>query len=118
MKRFTLITIGDNFEFQGDRYSKTGPLTAINLSNNKQRMIPRSAMVKPVTAGAAVEEERSEKALQLDGERVREAFEHYHNGCIEWLTHAEKEMSDETAAQFRQALEGARRRLLEDLGIS
>ena len=31
MKKFTLVPVGECFEYQGEQYSKTGPLTAISL---------------------------------------------------------------------------------------
>lgn len=119
MKKFTLIPVGECFEYQGKQYSKSGPLTAIALSSNRQRMIPRSAMVMPVTAesAAAAAGEPQPTAFSLDSSDVENAFELYHNGCTEWLRLAEKELSEETARQIREALEASRKRFLSDLGF-
>jgi hypothetical protein len=120
MKKFTLLPLGECFEFQGERYSKTGPLTASNLKSKRQRMIPRSAMVTPVPDGNAPqrEEETSAAPATIDRDSVRSAFESYHSGCTEWLQLAEKELSEETASQIRQALGIAHDRFLADLGIN
>ena len=45
MKKFSLLAIGETFEYQGERYTKSGPLIASRLENGSQRMIPRSAVV-------------------------------------------------------------------------
>ena len=120
MKKFTLVPVGECFEYQGEQYSKTGPLTAISLTTNNRRMIPRSAMVAPIQSGgqAIPEQESAGETFKIDSDRLREAFEHYHVGCIEWLALAEKELSAETAAQIREALQTAQQRFLSELGLN
>lgn len=117
MKRFTLIPVGENFEFQGERYCKTGPLTATSVDGKRQRMIPRSAMVRPLHESRPQDEPALDEAAAIDAARVHEAFTHYHNGCLEWLQLAERELATESAAQIREALETARRRFLQELGL-
>jgi len=120
MKKFTLVPVGECFEYQGEQYSKTGPLTATNLDTNRQRMIPRSAMVSPGAAPTAATDDDASphSGFTIESEQVQNAFELYHTGCTEWLRLAEKELSDETALQIRNALESARARFLSDLGLS
>ena len=116
MKKFTLLAVGETFRYQGEEYSKTGPLTAARLANAQSRMIPRHALVETSgegTAQAKPVEERPELAAPL----VREAFEHYHAGCLEWLRLAEQELPAETAARIRAALEQARQRFLAELRL-
>lgn len=115
MKRFTLIPMGECFEYQGERYSKSGPLTAINLANNRQRMIPRSAVVRPLQADQPAQQEVPKQEQQmLPAERVTEAFEQYHHGCLEWLGLIET--SDAAlAARIRDAMTSARQRFLSEL---
>lgn len=112
--KFTLLPLGENFDYQGERYSKTGPLTASHLQSGRQRMIPRSAMVttRGVEATDAVEPSPQGR---LAASAVIEAFGHYHNGCLDWLKLAEQELSPETSQQIREALEQARLRLLAEL---
>lgn len=43
--KFLHLQIGQQFEFQGDHYTKVAPLIASNNANGTQRMIPRSAAV-------------------------------------------------------------------------
>jgi len=112
MKKFTQLPIGDSFEFQGERFLKTGPLTGRNLATNQQRMIPRSATVTPLNEAAAVETPPSQR--QLPEALVLEAFEHYHKGCLEWLRLTE-ETDSVLAQRIREAMELARKRFLQEL---
>lgn len=115
MKKFTLVAPGECFEFQGEQYSKSGPLTAINLATNRQRMIPRSAVVKPLNSNNATEPATQTESVQLDSAATLAAFERYHTGCLEWFGLAEKELSEETATKIRLALQQAHDRFITDL---
>ncbi|MCU7846249.1 MAG: polysulfide reductase chain A [Candidatus Thiodiazotropha sp. (ex Monitilora ramsayi)] len=53
--RFPQVKVGQRFSFQGDDYTKTGPLTASREGTGEQRMIMRSAEVTLLdTAGEAI----------------------------------------------------------------
>lgn len=43
--RFPQLRIGQRFTYQGNRYTKSGPLTASEEGSGKQRMIMRAAEV-------------------------------------------------------------------------
>ena len=111
MLKFILLPIGECFEYQDERYSKTGPLTAARLDNNQQRMIPRSALVKPMSPMAAPEP-AIESTTTLAPETVATAFARYHDACLQLL--AENGM-DET--NIRQQLEQERQRFLAACGL-
>jgi len=113
MKKFILLPIGESFEFQGESYVKTGPLTACNQANNSQRMIPRSALVKTAT-GTPSPAAAEKSSRQLPEDLVLQAFEHYHKGCIEWLLLTE-ETNSELASRIREAMELARQRFFDEL---
>ncbi|MES9968657.1 MAG: hypothetical protein ABW092_01400 [Candidatus Thiodiazotropha sp.] len=51
--RFPHLKIGQQFEYQGKRYTKTGPLTASDAATGASAMIRRSAEVTLVEAAAA-----------------------------------------------------------------
>lgn len=112
MQKFSLLAIGDTFEYQGEHYTKSGPLTASRLSNGSQRMIPRSVIVSPLTGAPAPSTEVQGK--MLPAAQVLEAFAHYHKGCQEWLGMTEK-VDAELAATIREAMEKARERFLAEL---
>ncbi|MGM0594381.1 MAG: hypothetical protein ACQETD_07590 [Pseudomonadota bacterium] len=117
MKKFTLIPVGDCFEYQGKHYSKTGPLTAVSLEGNRQRMIPRSALVAPLGDETPSAPATLARNVRLDAETVMAAFEQYHNGCLEWLRLAEQELTPATATQIRTALDQARARFSRQLDL-
>ena len=53
--RFPQVKVGQRFSFQGDDYTKTGPLTASKEGSGEQRMIKRSAEVTLLdTAGEPI----------------------------------------------------------------
>lgn len=115
MKRFTLLPLGECFEYQGERYSKTGPLTATSLDNNRQRMIPRSAMILPVKGdNPAPQEPQPQEKKLLPIESVTTAFDHYHQGCLEWLDLIEA-TDAALASRIREAMAQARQRFLAEL---
>lgn len=111
MKKFSLLAIGEAFEYQDERYTKSGPLTA-SRSDGSSRMIPRSAVVSPLS-GASIPQVAIE-AKQLPAEQVLEAFDHYHKGCLEWLAMTEK-VDAALASTIREAMDTARQRFLSEL---
>ena len=114
MKKFTLLAVGEDFAYQGEDYSKTGPLTAARHSDGSSRMIPRHALVEPHRS-SPLEASSPASPATLDATRVYQVLEQYHAGCLEWLRLAEQELRPETAARIRQAMEQAQQRLLADL---
>lgn len=75
--KFQMLAMGDRFEFDGQVYVKTGPLTAMGESGG-QRMIPRYAVLKPLTGAAAPARVASR---QLDEAAVLAALADYHQRC-------------------------------------
>ncbi len=112
MKKFSLLAIGETFDYQGEQYTKSGPLTASRIDNGSHRMIPRSAIVAPLSGGTSPA--LAVETKQLPAEQVLEAFEHYHKGCLEWLAMTEK-VDEALAARIREAMETARERFLGEL---
>jgi hypothetical protein len=53
--RFPQLKIGQQFEYQGKRYTKTGPLTATEEETGASAMIRRSAEVVVITVGKVTE---------------------------------------------------------------
>ncbi len=112
MMRFNQLPIGEQFEFQNERYSKASPLIAVNLESNQQRMIPRSALVAPLSASAS-KAAAEETDKPLDARKVAAAFEQYHQECLLWLA-----QEDKTTEELRERLELARQQFLAQCGIS
>lgn len=114
MPKFSLLPIGDTFEYQGEHYTKSGPLTASRLDNGSSRMIPRSAIVVPLSSAPMPSAEVPGQGKLLPAEQVLEAFAYYHKGCREWLAMTEK-VDAELAATLREAMEKARQGFLSEL---
>lgn len=74
--KFSQVPVGQRFEFQGDVYTKTGPVTARDDRSGRSRMIPRSGEVSLLGAGAAAPVPL--RSAGLDPERVRAAVDRYH----------------------------------------
>ena len=110
--KFTQLPIGESFEYQNGRYSKVSPLIAVNLENNQQRMIPRSALVTPLST-TATKTVSPEPDKPLDAGKVVAAFEQYHAECLQWLQQEDRNIDD-----LRQRLEQARQLFLSQCGIS
>jgi hypothetical protein len=51
--KFPQLPIGKRFAYQGQVYTKTGPLTARREADGTQRMIPRAALVAPADTGTS-----------------------------------------------------------------
>ncbi|WP_374490578.1 hypothetical protein [Zoogloea sp.] len=92
---------GTRFEFEGQVYSKTGPMTA-STDDGKTRMIPRYAVLRPLEGqNLSIE---APAARQLDEKRVLEAFDQFYTVCRRVV-----DMADHLA------LEAARRKFLKSL---
>ncbi len=89
------LPIGARFEYEGQVFTKTGPMTA-SAEKGGQRIIPRYATLTPLD-GAPSEGDRS-KVGQVDLLKVQAAFSSFHETC--------RELVDESAWP---ALEAARR---------
>lgn len=70
------LAIGDRFEFDGAVYVKTGPLTAAS-ERGGQRVIPRSAVLRPVGSAAAA----AVATGTLARPQVLAAFEAFYTAC-------------------------------------
>ncbi|PKO88444.1 MAG: hypothetical protein CVU18_07450 [Betaproteobacteria bacterium HGW-Betaproteobacteria-12] len=96
------LAIGDRFEYNGDVYVKTGPLTAASEKGG-QRVIPRSAVLRPVGAADAAPAAASSS---LERQRVAAAFATFYASC-----------SGLVGDNDRRELDLARRRFLSSLGL-
>ena len=95
------LAVGARFEYQGQVFVKTGPLTAAGESGG-QRIIPRHVVLTPLDAPPA--EKKSGPRRKLDEAAVRTAFDAFYRTCLR------------TADEFsRPELEAARQRFLDAL---
>lgn len=76
--KFHDIAIGTRFEFEGVEYTKTSPMLATSQSG-KQRLIRRSAHLKPVGTDGP----QKESPVTLDQHQVLQAFDTFYQTCIQ-----------------------------------
>ncbi|WP_374243894.1 hypothetical protein [Zoogloea sp.] len=100
--KINLIPLGTRFEYEGEIYTKTGPMTAATEKGG-QRMIPRYAVLKPV--GEMPPAPPPAPGRQVDVAQIRTAFDAYHAVALR--------LADDFA---RPELEAARQGFLKALG--
>lgn len=108
--KFQLLPIGARFEYEGNIHVKTGPLTATSEESG-QRLIPRSAVLKPLD-GMEIEAHRPSER-KWDETKVTAALDALHDECARLL----RVVADD-ASKVQNALtdlEATRRRLLAAL---
>jgi hypothetical protein len=104
--KFQTLGVGARFEYAGEIYVKTGPLTAINESG-APRMIPRFALLRPLDAPA---EPPRKPSRTLDEAVVMAAFEAFYAVCLAEFESACRDSTAATAGRAR--LESARQRFV------
>ncbi len=93
------LAIGDRFEYEGQIYVKTGPLTASGEIDG-QRIIPRYAVLRSITSSTAETDDKNSEPVP-DKNKIMDAFDQFYRSC--------KPMID---AQHHPELESARLRFL------
>ena len=114
MKLFELA-IGQRFEHQGQIYTKTTPMIAVDDSG-KQVFIRRSAEVKLVVCEeipsfASIGEE----SQTIEIATVLESFDRFFHECKHYLDAVSAENAADTREQAQKNLETARQKFIDDL---
>lgn len=73
------LALGARFEFEGEVFVKTGPLTAASEKGG-QRLIPRHAVLRALDVPAAGDSERKGKRL-VDRDKLLQAFDDFYAQC-------------------------------------
>jgi hypothetical protein len=94
------LPIGARFEYEGQVFVKTGPLTAASEQGGS-RLIPRYATLKPVEAQVA---EARGKSRSVDVGVVRLAFDDFYRSSRELLDEAAWPQLDAARQKFLEAL--------------
>lgn len=94
--KFPQLKIGERFVYQGETYTKNGPLTAIHAESGKQKMFNRSVTVE-LTGGVAAPPRK--KAIDSTQGLYELAME-----CIDSL---EADPTPENFKRVRQTLKDA-----------
>lgn len=96
--KLTQLPIGARFEYEGQIFTKTGPMTAAGETGG-QRMIPRYAVLKPMDGYTPPPE--AEATRTVDEKTVRVAFDAFYRTALR--------LTDDFA---KAELEAARQRFL------
>lgn len=104
--KFRLLTVGQQFEYQGETYIKSTPLIAHQVDTGEQRLIPFSATV--VTAGTPAAPARSDRS-SIGVVELRQALSEFEQTLRESLEGDER---------LVRAFEQARRQLFQRLEIT
>jgi hypothetical protein len=88
--RFPQLKIGQQFEYQGKRYTKTGPLTASEEGTGANAMIRRSAEVSLVEAGG-IETPAEQLKQYFSRQEMLELFREYKSNLANELRHMASE---------------------------
>ena len=78
--KFKLLSIGQNFEYEGETYVKTSPLIASNIKTGQNKMIPRYATLKLLDQSGNSEQQARKSSLAP--EEILTAFNLFYEKCI------------------------------------
>lgn len=96
------LEIGARFEYAGEIFVKTGPITAAGEKSG-QRVIPRSAVLKPLDQ-APQESAKPGLRRKLDEKTVHTAFDAFYAACAELLDASRQPELAEARERFLAAL--------------
>ena len=103
--KFSELEIGRRFEYAGRAYVKAGPVAAREEESGKSRMIPRSAVLRPLDEPPVC---RTTRAQPPDRSAVMANFERFYEECLSILSAAPD-------SEARARLQSARQRFLDAL---
>lgn len=101
--KFVQVTDGQQFEYEGESYTKKGPMMAVNSKGNS-KLLARSAVVKPLT-GTTPDTTAPKKNPQLDMAQVTTALDIFYTICLDLLNdtdHVDKNEARNKLALARQ----------------
>ncbi|MFA5242924.1 MAG: hypothetical protein WC029_13920 [Sulfuricella sp.] len=110
--KFVDLDIGQQFEMEGERYIRTGPLVASHGESGRQRFMARYMVVKPLDAATA---EVTRKPDWLSSDAVNRAFEIFNDHCLNLLGQLETELPPDRLSSIRTQLDQARQSFLDSL---
>ncbi|OOZ37654.1 hypothetical protein [Solemya velesiana gill symbiont] len=99
--KFHQLPIGATFEFQGKRYSKSGPMTVVESETAKSKMMMRAAAVKPLEGDTEAEAPIQSATVELSRERASIAVNDYHAECLQIICRNEAARPDSHRATGR-----------------
>lgn len=112
--KFYLVPIGQQFKHQGELYTKSGPLTAHTETNQKDKLIPRSANVEILSNMVSPDEIVTEQqAIPLKDILV--TINQYHTQCLESLNTIKDDIDNHAYLSVQEKMDIAYKALLDSL---
>lgn len=103
--KFMLLPVGARFEFQGEAYTKSSPVIASRDSSGEGRMIPRSAVVRPLAEGEQAEVTQLPEHVSFESAQdTLETLKKECTGCLDVLG---KELPGALRGEARERMERA-----------
>ena len=81
--KFKLLSIGQKFEYGGERYVKTSPLIASNIETSHNKMIPRYAILTLLDEIGTSKQQVNNKPI--NSQEILSAFNLFYEKCITTL---------------------------------
>lgn len=113
--KFQHLKIGQQFEYQGETYVKSGPLVAHHTKTGQQRFIPRYASI--VVNDASAPPENKKKRSTLDSSQVLMAFDAFYSSVMDSLQALGPDIESRILESVKHRLTMARHQFLNDVGL-
>ncbi|WP_058556829.1 hypothetical protein [Thiohalocapsa sp. ML1] len=104
--KFPQLPIGSRFTWQGERYCKSGPMTATVEGSGATRMVPRSAVIAPADATDAGSTEPRETSVEAALAALANRLEAYADTLPADARAGLRAALDEAVAAFRATFAG------------
>ncbi|MCW8907054.1 MAG: hypothetical protein OQL28_07380 [Sedimenticola sp.] len=103
--KFSKLEIGRVFDYQGNRFTKSGPLQAEDMATGEARTILQAASVQPVDT-ATLGTNKPQQALAAQLGHVRTLLDVYHQSAISLADSCDQEIQrEELKASYRALVE-------------
>lgn len=106
--RFSLLPVGQRFEFEGVRYVKTGPLLAAEETGGRTRFIGKYALVQPLGGSEAAAPAAVTMPPAVDAAAVAAAFEDFYRQARSIVDQLGADADAATVRRARHELDAAR----------
>lgn len=98
------LPVGAEFEYQGQRFVKTGPQVADGPDG--RRLVPRHATLRPLGASASLATARDDYGVPYAA--LLDAFERFHARCLPCIASGAEPAFEEAREDFLRTLAGLR----------
>ncbi|HID48311.1 MAG TPA: hypothetical protein EYP40_01650 [Chromatiales bacterium] len=100
--KFSQLAIGQDFLFQGQRYTKASPLVASQAGTGASRLFPRYAVIEPAPATPDLPRSPEDPAVRRD--ELGPALERFQAECLAALDSLAGQVDRETLAGVRERI--------------